>query len=144
MAANLMRFSASEPRIQALQIEKQIEDGANLLWAYIKRYSKELLVDYNKEEFLPDEFSDKARIRVDGHSSSPIFVEDKANMAAFLAKSNAADPETILDFLHPQMHGLMKQRLKREYGYQRIAKYLHDLQVQAKRSGEGNPRSEKH
>lgn len=143
MAANLMRFSASEPRIQALQIEKQIEDAANLLWAYVKRYSKEPLIDYNGIEFLPEEFSDKARIRVDGHSSSPIFVEDKAQMAAFLAKANAADPETILDFLHPQMHGLMKQRLKREYAFQRIAKYVHELQIQQKRSGEGMPRTEK-
>ena len=143
MAANLMRFSLSEPRLQALEIERQVEDAAGLLWHYIKRYSGEddSLLDSAGQEFLPKTFSAKARIRVDGHSSSPIFLEDKANIALFLAKNQIADPDTLLDFLHPAMHGLMKHRLKREYAFQRIAKYLHDLQIQDKRSGEGMPRA---
>lgn len=141
IAASMMRVSGAEIRLEALVIERQIEEAANLMFQLMREYDDMLLPevgmtgDYTKEKFILAEFPSDARIIVDGHSASPLAVEDHTALAQGLFKSGAIDQETLIDIVHPPMKGLMKSRLRRQLFAKLVAAEMHKIQMQQKQMG---------
>ena len=76
------------------------------------------------------------RIKVDGHSASPVFFEDQKRDAEQLVRHQAMDPESLIEFISPPMKGLLKKRLKRRLMANMVAQAIQQQKQQAKRSGD--------
>lgn len=141
IASSMIRIAGAEIRLEALVIERQIEDAANLLYALLREYDDTLLPevgltgDYTGNTFLLAEFPDDARVLVDGHSASPLAVEDHTALAQGLFKAGAIDQETLIDIVHPPMKGLMKSRLRRQLFAKLVASELHKQEIAEKQKG---------
>lgn len=139
MQANMLRVSASEVLRIALNVERQVEDAASLLWSYIARYSKTKLPELDAMTgsptgnfFLPAEFSDEVKIKVDGHSSSPIYVQDHAQMIQALFRMGAIDQKTAVRLLHPPQQSYIESKLERIQFAKTVAEALAKIQQQQK------------
>jgi hypothetical protein len=134
--SNIMRVGAAPIRRKATIVERQIADAANQLWRMMRRYSTDLLPDIQTSTwFYPADFPEHSRVVVDGHSTSPLFVEDYAQLAEGLFRASAIDQETLIDLLHPPLYQMMKHRLKRIQMAKLVAADLARQQQDAKRSG---------
>ena len=76
IASQFMRVGAAPIRRIALTVEKQIEELASLLYLFKRKYEDEKLSSPDGHAFHLSEFPEDARIKVDGHSQCPLFVED--------------------------------------------------------------------
>lgn len=92
--ADLMaRLSSARPKARAVVIEEAAEDLATLKLRNIQENSKARLVAKGLKNsdgqpntiFIPEQFTHDYEVKVDAHSTSPIFIEDhKADAFAFL------------------------------------------------------------
>jgi hypothetical protein len=135
MAAGLMRVAGAEMSVMGLQIEKQAQACAQMLFRYLRRYSPEKIVDEDGKLFSLVEFPDDARIRVDGHSSNPLFVEDNAQLAMGLMRYGAITQETLVRMLHPALEGKILHDLRKIQWIKVQEQTRMQLEQQAKRSG---------
>ena len=135
IASQFMRVGAAPVRRVALTVEKQIEEIASLLFLFKRRYEDEKLSSPNGESFVLAEFPEDARIKVDGHSQCPLFVEDNARQAEALQRAGVLTPTTLVDLIHPQMKGLIKFRLRKIEMAKMVAQEQMKMQQQQKRSG---------
>lgn len=136
----LMRVSASPIAVLALTIEKNIEDWASLIFKYGQRYNPSLYPIYGDDGKPTGEWFrlgelPRVRIRVDGHSSSPVFFEDQKRDAEQMFRAQAIDQETLVEFINPPMKNLIKKRMRRRLLAQMIADQLHKKEQSEKRSG---------
>lgn len=130
-----MRLAAAEMRREALVIEKQAENAANILFGLMRRYYDETLMDDNQKPFKIAEFPGDARVRVDGHSASPVFVEDHAQLAQTLRRYGDITPEKFIELLHPAMKGALVHDIKRIQWVQMLAAEVAKKQQEMKRIG---------
>ncbi len=137
MAAGLLRVAGAEMRVMGLAIEKQAQACAQMLFRYLRRYSPEKVVDEDGKLFSLVEFPDDARIRVDGHSSNPLFVEDNAQLAMGLMRYGAITQETLVRMLHPALEGKILHDLRKIQWVKVQEQTRMQLEQQAKRSGKG-------
>jgi hypothetical protein len=135
MAAGLMRVAGAEMRVMGLAIEKQAQFSAQMLFRYLRRYSPEKVVDEDGKLFSLVEFPDDARIRVDGHSSNPLFVEDNAQLAMGLMRYGAITQETLVRMLHPALEGKILHDLRKIQWIKVQEQTRMQLEQAAKRSG---------
>jgi hypothetical protein len=137
----LMRITASPIAVKALIVEKEIEDWTNLIFRYKQRYDADLYPVYlddgmfHGQYFRLSEMPEGTRIKVDGHSSSPVFFEDQKRDAEQLIRHQAMDPESLIEFVNPPMKGLLKKRLKRRLMAGMVAQAIQQQKQQDKRSG---------
>jgi hypothetical protein len=142
MASGTLRVSAAQVRRIALTIEPQLEDAASLLWRYIQRYSDIRLPEVdgqtgqpNGKTFLPADFPEHAKVKIDGHSASPLYVEDHAQLAQGLMRYGAIDQETLIRLMRPPLMGWMEHKLKRIQFSKLVAQAMQQQQEEAKRQG---------
>jgi hypothetical protein len=135
MAAGLMRVAGAEMRVMGLAIEKQAQFSAQMLFRYLRRYSPEKVVDEDGKLFSLVEFPDDARIRVDGHSSNPLFVEDNVQLAMGLMRYGAITQETLVRMLHPALEGKILHDLRKIQWIKVQEQTRMQLEQAAKRSG---------
>lgn len=138
IASQFMRVGAAPIRRVALTVEKQIEEIASILFLFKCKYEDEKLSSPNGETFLLSEFPQDVRIKVDGHSQCPLFVEDNARQAEALQRAGVLTPTTLVDLIHPQMKGLIKFRLRKIEMAKMVAQEQMKLQQQEKRSGKAS------
>lgn len=137
MAASTMRLAAAEVRREALTLEKQAEDHANILLNQMRRYYTDVLVDISGKPFRLAEFPDGFRVRVDGHSASPVFVEDHAQLAMTLRRFGDITPEKFIELLHPSMKGALIHDIKKIQYIKMLGQEVAKAQQEMKRSGQG-------
>jgi hypothetical protein len=111
-AANLARLGSSRAKRRALIIEDSLEKIATLYLQLKQAYDPNRLRDENGLPFIPDHFTTDYFVKVDGHSNSPIFMEDQRQLAFDLFKSQVIDGESLLDLLDVPMKDLLKERYK--------------------------------
>lgn len=137
MANGLLRLAGSELKRESSTVEKQAEDTADTLLHLQLRYNSDPLIDENGNPFFLANFPDKFRIRVDGHSTSSLFMEDQMEKANLLRKFGDITPERYVKMIHPTMEGGIVHDLKKiQYVNmlsQKVAQKLQDL----KRGGPG-------
>jgi hypothetical protein len=118
--ADLMaRLGSARPKSRALIVEEAAEDIATLLLRSVQDNSDQrFIVPEEKDSegsplsFLANQFTNDFEVRVDAHSSSPIFVEDRKADAYQLLEAHAIDRETLLELVDPPGVQLLKKRLK--------------------------------
>ena len=113
-ANQLIRAGTSRAKSRALVVEDQLEALATLYLKFMQRYDDESLRDDQGMPFIPEQFTDDYLVKVDAHSSSPIFAEDTKELAFALFKAKAITRERLLDLLAVPMRELLKKDLKEQ------------------------------
>lgn len=137
----LMRITASPIAVKALLVERCIEDWSNLIFRYKCRYDDTLYPAYGDDGefhgkyFRLGELPQSTKIKVDGHSTSPVFFEDQKKDAEQLFRAGAMDSETLIEFLNVPMKGLLKKRQKRRVMAQLVAQAIQQQKQTEKRHG---------
>lgn len=142
MQQTAMRVGASPTKVKAMVVEKCLQTLGTLLLRYKQRYDPGLYPIYGDDGqfsgrfFRPGELSDHVVMKVDGHSSSPLFMDDKARQAEILFKAGAMDGETLIQFTHPPQMELLLKRQQRRNQAQLVAQAVQKMKQQQKRVGD--------
>jgi len=116
--ADLMaRLGSSRPKMRATVVEESAEDVATLMLRTIQdhsdqRFMAEIPGKPQKLPFIADQFTKDYEVKVDAHSSSPIFVEDRKHDAETLLEARSIDRETFLEMYDPPNLQSLKVKLK--------------------------------
>jgi hypothetical protein len=119
--ADLMaRLGSARPKERAIAAEESAEEAASLILRTVQehsdqRFSCHLPAEGGKPKeltFIAEQFTKDYEVKVDAHSSSPIFVEDRKHDAITLLEAHAIDRETLLDLFDPPNLQDLKERLK--------------------------------
>ena len=103
--------------------------------AYERRYKEAHLLDENGRKFLLSEFPSDTRVRVDGHSTSPIFQQDSFETGYALHRSGIITDEMMLKISNiPELYRALHDSRKIAF-HKEIAKRIVEMQQSAKRSG---------
>lgn len=135
MAASMLRVAGAEMRLMGLEIETQAQACAQILFRYLRRYSAEKIVDDDGKLFRLAEFPDDVRVRVDGHSSNPLFIEDNSQLAMGLMRAGAITQETLVRMLSPVLEGKILHDLKKIQFAKLVAAEKVKIEQEMKRSG---------
>jgi len=142
--ADLMaRLGSSRPKERAIAAEECAEEVAGLILRLTQDHSEQrfqALIDGKLIPFTAEQFTRDYEVKVDGHSSSPIFVEDRKHDATTLHEAKAIDRATLLDMYDPPNLQELKERLKVIEKQEAEAKQL-ELQMMAQggRPPKGKP-----
>lgn len=142
---SLLRVGSSRPKKRALTIEDSLERIATLYLKLDQKHNKEPLMFEEPQsapglkepavEFIAEQFTKDYMVKVDAHSSSPVFVEDQKAMAMDLFKSQVIDGESLLDILQPQNLQILKEKYKKMAAER--AKQAQQQQAMEKAEAEG-------
>lgn len=115
--ADLMaRLGSSRPKERAIAVEESAEEVAGQILRLVQDHSEQRFqakVGGTDLTFTAEQFTRDYEVKVDAHSSSPIFVEDRKHDAITLLEAHAIDRETLLDMFDPPNLQDLKERLKR-------------------------------
>ena len=139
--ADLMaRLGSSRPKDRATAVEESAETIARLILLTVQDHSEQRFTvpmeDGKPLTFTAEQFTKDYEVKVDGHSSSPIFMEDIKHTAVTLFEAHAIDRETLLDMFDPPNLQELKARLKKiEAGEQA----QREAQAQAQQAAHHSP-----
>lgn len=116
--ADLMaRLGSSRPKDRATAVEESAEAIARLILLTVQDHSEQRFQlregSGGPLTFTAEQFTKDYEVKVDGHSSSPIFMEDIKHTAVTLFEAHAIDREALLDMFDPPNLQDLKARLKR-------------------------------
>jgi hypothetical protein len=100
-AAELARLGSSRIRQRAFRIEDSLDRMGGLYLRCLKVYDPEKLQDESGQVFTAAQFTEDCEVHVDGHSSSPIFVEDRRSLYMDMMEAQVIDGESFIDGLDP-------------------------------------------
>lgn len=125
--SELARLSSARIRKRALVVEDALEKMATLYGKFLRHYRKTKYLDAHGVPFTANQFPENFVVKVDAHSSSPIFVEDRKNLAGEMLEVRAIDRETYIEMVDPPNKELLKRRLK---DIEAGEKAMHDEKMQ--------------
>jgi len=115
-ASLLVRIGSSRVKKKAALIEDSVEKIGSLSLKIMMRnenvHYKTEPVDGKEYEFIANQLTDAHMVKVDSHSSSPIFVEQQTDKALILFKAGAIDREDLIDAVKPQNSTMLKSKLR--------------------------------
>ena len=144
-ASQLARLGSSRVKKRAMIIEDSLEQLATMYLKLKRKYDPRRYREITPNEetnkpvtFTAAQFPEDSNVKVDGHSNSPIFVEDQTQIAFELLKVGAITKERLLELVNVPMRAQLIQDLKEriEPAEQAAAKQEHDdkiMAIQAKR-----------
>ena len=110
--SELARLASARIKKRALIVEDSLEKIATIYLKCLRKYSTADYMSDDGKPFIAEQFSDIFVVKVDGHSNSPLFVEDHKALAGELLEAKAIDRETMIEMLDPPMKEVMLRRLK--------------------------------
>lgn len=135
----LLRTGAARHKDASLKIERSVERTGMICFDMLRAKSNETLTGWLKpglksiqsdvepdptleppaEGMVPVSFqfrhiSDKAKVAVDSHSSSPAFRHEARGLAFDLAKIGAASPQRVVEMTHPPMEDALIEDLEQK------------------------------
>ena len=135
MLAGLLRVSAAATRKTALVVERDIESVAQLLYLYKREFEDDELSAPDGNTFYLHEFPEDARIKVDGHSSSALFVQDNMTLAEALGRLGLATPTKQIQLMNPPLKAALIHDLRKMEMAKMVAAQIVKAQQSQKRSG---------
>lgn len=112
----LARLGSSRAKNRAMIIEDSLDRLGTKMLRLIQRHDdKELIYkDAAGKElpFVPAMFTGNSTVKVDGHTMSPIFVEDEKNMVFSMLENKMITRERALEMVHPVMLPTLLEDLK--------------------------------
>jgi hypothetical protein len=112
----MARLGSSRPKERAVAVEESAEALAGRMLRLKQDHSEQrfqVQIEGRELTFTAEQFTKDYEVKVDGHSSSPIFVEDRKHDAITLREQKAIDRETLLDMFDPPNLQDLKERLKK-------------------------------
>lgn len=110
--SELARLGSARIKKRALVIEDALDKMATLFLKIKREYDDRQYIDESGNKFIAKQFTGDGVVKVDGHSNSPLFVEDQKAVAADLLKARVIDRESFLDLVDPPMKEVLLRRLK--------------------------------
>lgn len=129
----LMRAGSARPKMRAVIIEDSLERLATLYLKLDQAHDPNPLtaeVGGKEEKFYSRNFTGDFMVKVDGHSSSPIFMEDQKNEAKWMFEKGIIDGQSYIDLTAPQGAQWLKVR-NREMEAARAAAAQEEQALQA-------------
>ncbi len=140
-AAELARLGSSRIRKRAYTLEDGLDKIGTQYLQRIQVFDDTSLTfeqDGKKIPFIAKQFTDDYAVKVDGHSSSPIFTEDKKATAVALMQARAIDRATFIEDLDPPGKQEKLEKLKVIEENERIqAEQARTAELAAKKTGAG-------
>lgn len=133
----MARLGSSRPKERAVAVEESAETLAGRMLRLKQDHSEQrfqIVTEGRELTFTAEQFTKDYEVKVDGHSSSPIFVEDRKHDAITLREQKAIDRETLLDMFDPPNLQDLKERLKKIEAAELKA---HEQELQAIAQGQG-------
>jgi hypothetical protein len=132
-ATLLSNLGSTRIRDRSLTIEDSLDDLATLLVHLKRRYDKTPMREESEHGsvFYAQQFPEDFEAKVDGHSNSPIFVENHEQKVFGMLDRKMIDREEALDLLDIPMRASLKKRLREkiEPGEAAAANKEHELKV---------------
>lgn len=118
--ADLMaRLGSSRVKQKALVVEESAARVATLMLRNVQEKSTQRFQSIEKDPttggaltFVADQFTNDFEVRVDSHSSSPVFVEDQRESAEVLLKAGCIDRSAFLNIMDPPNVQELQAQLK--------------------------------
>lgn len=146
--ADLMaRLGSSRPKDRATAVEESAESIARLILLSVQDHSDQrfqITVGGKPLTFTAEEFTKDYEVKVDGHSSSPIFMEDIKHTAITLFEARAIDRTTLLEMFDPPNLQELKSRLQRIEAQEQQQREMQAQQGGGGEGGKGNVTRLKH
>jgi hypothetical protein len=141
--ADLMaRLGSSRVKQKALVVEETASRLGTLMLRTVQTYSDQRFTseehgpDKKPLTFVAEQFTTDYEVKVDSHSSSPVFVEDQRETAIMLLKAKAIDRSAFIEMIDPPNKQLLLAQLKdiekREAQAQKMQLQLAQEKVQSK------------
>ena len=111
-ASELARLGSARPKKRALVIEDSLEILATKYLKLDQQHNPDPLKTSDGQEFISEQFTKDFMVKVDAHSSSPVFMEDMKADAMELFKAHAITRKTLVQLIHPPMEQEILQELK--------------------------------
>jgi hypothetical protein len=108
----LVRVGSSRVKKKAAILEDSVEKCGHLVLKILQRDDPTQYKSEQGTSFVANQLTDNSIVKVDSHSSSPIFVEQQMDKGMALFKEGAADREDLIDAIKPQNAGVMKAKLR--------------------------------
>lgn len=112
----LLRAGSARPKKRALIIEDSLERIATQYLKLDQMHNKRELHEEKDGEpgakFLSAQFTDNYMVKVDGHSSSPVFMDEQKNLGFELFDREVIDGDALLDMAQPQNVQALKVRYR--------------------------------
>ena len=110
--SELARLGSARIKKRALSVEDSLEKIATLYLKHKKVYDKTKYKDAKGMTFSAAQFTDSFVVKVDGHSNSPLFVEDHKAMASELLEAHAINRARFVTMLDPPGKEVILTELK--------------------------------
>lgn len=139
----LARLGSARVKSTAVQVEECAEDVATLMFRAMQENSTQRFQTGETEaepglQFTAEQFTKDFELKVDAHSSSPIFVEDHRQNADDMLERRIIDREEWIDMVNPPNAQRLKVKLKKIEAQEEKAAQM-KMQAEAAKHGGGRP-----
>lgn len=111
-AAELARLGSARIKKRAFTIEDSLDKCGTIYLKLMQQHDPTPMRDEKGNLFTAKQFTGEAAVKVDGHSSSPIFAEDHLTLANLLLEAHAIDRAEYIEMTDPPGKQVMLERLK--------------------------------
>ena len=108
----LAKLGSSRAKKKAAILEDAAEKYATLILKSIRDYDPTHFITSKGTDFVVKQLTETAAVKVDAHSSSPIFIEEQKQTAEYLFSIGAYDKEDVVDAMRIQNAGEIKAKIK--------------------------------
>lgn len=108
----LAKLGSTRAKKKAAILEDAAEKYATLILKSIRDYDPTYLKTEKGTNFIAKQLTVNAEVKVDAHSSSPIFITEQKETAIELFKAGAYDKEDLVDAMRVQNAGVVKAKIK--------------------------------
>lgn len=111
-ASELSRLGSARIKKRSLTVEDSLEKIATLYLKLMQKYDTTVYLDEIGKAFSAQQFTQDYVVKVDAHSNSPIFIEDKKQLAFEMLKEKMITRERAIEMIDPPDKEIMKRELK--------------------------------
>lgn len=112
-AAELARLGSSRIRKRAFTLEDALDKIGTHYLRLTQQHDPTKFMDTKGVKFSAGQFTDDFAVKVDGHSSSPIFIEDKRALALEMLQVHAIDRAEYIEQVDPANKQVLLSNLKK-------------------------------
>ena len=109
----LAKMGSSRVKKKAAILEDSVEKVATIILKCLRKFDDTHYKTDKDLSFIAKQLTETAMVKVDSHSSSPIFVQEQKDTAFMLFKTGAIDEEDLIDAVRFQNSGYIKEKLKK-------------------------------
>lgn len=126
-ANSLARLGSARIKKRSLVIEDTLEKMAYLIARLMQKHSPDVYKDSQGNEFVLDEFTKRYTVKVDAHSNSPVFIEDKRDLAFSMLKDGLITKKRAIEMIDPPDKDVVLKELDELQQGEQQAKQAEDM-----------------